>query len=241
MLPRQQFSPIGRKNGYRFVDAQGACELADLFGNKSQLIVYHFMFAPDWQNGCKRCSFWADNFELIDHHLAQRDISFVAASTVPAEWLEELKKRMGWTFRWLSSGESEFGEDFHVSSGEVQQQQKGSIYYNYRKQNWFTEELPGVSVFSKDDAGKIFHTYSTYCRGLDILNGAYNFVDLTPKGRHEEEKGMYRVDLRDQYREDSKQYKSQLAGKLGVVYDQEVVPDSWLIADCTLRWQVTFQ
>jgi len=183
---------------YRFTDANGSYTLPDLFGSKSQLVVYHFMFGADWQEGCNSCSLWADNFERLDCHLAARDIAFVAISSAQSEKLEHFKKRMGWTFRWLSCAGSTFNHDLSVTF-EKKENQPNMISYNYREQPWFTEELPGVSVFVKNDEGQVFHTYSTYSRGLDILNSAYNFIDLTPKGRDEDGKAMYWVKLRDQY------------------------------------------
>ena len=169
---------------YIFEDENGKKNLGDLFNGKSQLLIYHFMFGPDWEQGCKSCSFWADNFNGIDIHLAHRDISFLAVSRKNLKKLEEYKKRMGWSFKWVSSIDTDFNYDFNVSFSE-KQKENNKINYNYLEQPYFIDELQGVSVFFKDDLGEIYHTYSAYSRGVDILNGAYNYIDLTPKGRDE--------------------------------------------------------
>jgi predicted dithiol-disulfide oxidoreductase (DUF899 family) len=163
---------------------KGKEALAELFAGKSQLIVYHFMFAPDWEAGCKSCSFWADNFNGMDVHLRRRDISFVAVSRAPLAKLEAYKKRMGWSFKWLSSGNTDFNFDLGVSF-TPEQMAKGSGYWNYRTQKPFETDTVGISVFYNDRAGQIFHTYSCYQRGVDMMNGAYHYMDLTPKGRDE--------------------------------------------------------
>ena len=170
---------------YSFIDSAGTHTMLELFGNRKQLMFYHFMYGPNWDAGCQSCSFWADNFNRIDRHLAQRDIAFMAVSSAPIDILEAYKKRLGWQFRWVSASDSDFNRDFHVSFDE-QSREVGSIDYNYKKQSFFMDELPGVSVFIKDEKDVIYHTYSTYSRGLDILNGAYNFIDLAPLGRHED-------------------------------------------------------
>ena len=151
---------------YRFAGAAGGCSLDDLFGAHSQLVVYHFMFGPDWDAGCPSCSFWADNFDGIDVHLAQRDAAFACVSRAPYEKLRAYRERMGWRFTWVSSAGSGFNLDYGVSSGE-------------------NDESPGLSVFAKAADGSICHTYSTYRRGLDAINGAYQMLDLLPKGRDE--------------------------------------------------------
>ncbi|MCW8956578.1 MAG: DUF899 domain-containing protein, partial [Gammaproteobacteria bacterium] len=175
-------------NKYIFDGADGQQSLSDLFADKSQLIIYHFMLGPDWEEGCPSCSFWADNFEGIDIHLAHRDISFMAVSRAEYTKIEAYKKRMGWSFKWVSSLHSDFNYDFFVSF-TPEENARNEIFYNYQKQPYFVDELAGISVFYKDDQGDIFHTYSTYARGLDLLNGAYNYIDLSPKGR-DEESGM---------------------------------------------------
>jgi predicted dithiol-disulfide oxidoreductase (DUF899 family) len=170
---------------YVFDGPDGKETLADLFAGRSQLIVYHFMFGPDWEEGCKSCSYLADHFDGANWHLPHRDVSFVVISRAPLSKLEDYKKRMGWRFKWLSSSGNDFNFDYHVSATE-EEQAKGKMYYNYQTQDWVNEEMPGLSVFYKDETGDIFHTYSTYERGLDILVGAYNFLDLVPKGRDED-------------------------------------------------------
>lgn len=171
---------------YDFDGPDGRETLSDLFGNHHQLVVYHFMFAPGNEGPCKSCSFWADNFNGIVAHLAQRDVSFVAISRAPYADLRDFARRMGWSFKWVSSGATDFNYDFNVSFTKEQQAKK-SIPYNYATWNMASADMPGVSVFYKDETGDIFHTYSAYARGIDILNTAYNYLDLVPKGRDEAE------------------------------------------------------
>jgi predicted dithiol-disulfide oxidoreductase (DUF899 family) len=168
---------------YVFDGPAGRQTLADLFAGRSQLVVYHFMFAPDWEVGCKSCSFWADNFNGVAAHLAQRDVSFVAVSRAPLARLEDFKKRLGWSFKWVSSGGTDFNRDYAVSF--TPEDLAGEVTYNYAWQKTTMSDLPGISVFYRDASGAIFHTYSCYARGLDMMNGAYHFLDLTPKGRDE--------------------------------------------------------
>ena len=170
---------------YVFEGPTGKETLADLFGGKSQLIVYHFMLGPDWKEGCPSCSFLADHFNPSVVHLAARDVQLVAVSRAPLPQIEAFEKRMGWTFKWVSSYGSDFNYDYQVSMSK-DEAGSGQAYYNYTMQKFPSEERPGASVFYKDAAGDIFHTYSTYGRGLDILVGAYNWLDLVPKGRDEE-------------------------------------------------------
>ncbi len=185
---------------YRFQGAAGPVTLPELFGTRSQLIVYHFMFGPDWTAGCKSCSFWADGFERMIPHLAARDTTLVAVSRAPHEKLEAFRKRMGWTFDWYSSAGSDFNYDFAVSF-TPEQIEAGHVSYNFGTSGFGIEDAPGISVFYRDGAGNIFHTYSCFARGLDMMNAAYHYLDLTPLGRHEE--GLpYPMDwvrLRDQY------------------------------------------
>jgi predicted dithiol-disulfide oxidoreductase (DUF899 family) len=183
---------------YVFDGPRGRETLAELFEGRSQLVVYHFMFGPSWDEGCKSCSFWADNFDGIDIHLAHRDIAFLAISRAPLPKLEAYKKRMGWTFKWVSAGESDFNYDFNVSF-DPEAAKNGTAYYNYGTGRQVQEEMPGISVFYKDRDGDIYHTYSTYSRGLDLMNGAYNYIDLTPKGRDEGGRIMSWLRRRDQY------------------------------------------
>lgn len=170
---------------YEFDSTRGKMTLADLFDGRSQLIVYHFMLAPGWEAGCKSCSYVADHFDGALLHLANRDTTLVVVSRAPLAEIEAFKKRMGWKFFWVSSHGSEFNFDYHVSF-TPEERARGAVYYNYVKGNDDGEESPGISVFAKAAAGEVFHTYSTYGRGLDLLMGTYNFLDLVPKGRDEE-------------------------------------------------------
>jgi len=149
------------------------------------LLVYHFMFDPSWDAGCKSCSFWADNYNGIVVHLKHRDVTLIAVARAPLAKLEAYKKRMGWSFKWVSSAGNDFNRDYHVTH-TPDELTKGEAYYNYTRQRPYASEAPGISVFYKDDAGGIFHTYSCYARGLDMLNGAYHLLDLMPKGRDED-------------------------------------------------------
>lgn len=184
---------------YVFEGPGGKETLGGLFGGKRQLIVYHFMFHPDWNEGCKSCSFWADNFNGIDVHLRHRDVTLVAVSRAPLAKLESFRKRMGWKFKWVSSYGNDFNRDFHVTFSP--EELKGDVYYNYAMGKFPVEEAPGISVFYRDDAGEVFHTYSCYARGIDMLNGAYHYLDLVPKGRDEEALSytMEWLRLRDRY------------------------------------------
>ena len=170
---------------YVFQGPQGEETLADLFEGRGQLIVYHFMFAPEWTDGCKSCSFWMDNFDNVITHLNQRDVSFVAVSRAALDKLEAFKRRLGWRFRWVSSGDGAFNYDFRVSFTEADKA-KGEIAYNYGTRKYFSSDGPGLSVFARDEAGAVYHTYSCYARGLDMLNTAYHLLDLVPKGRDED-------------------------------------------------------
>jgi len=168
-----------------FFDAPGGKEtLADLFDGRSQLIVYHFMFGPDWGEGCPSCSFISDHMDGSVVHLEHRDVTLVVVSRAPLPKIEAFKKRMGWRFKWVSSYGNDFNRDYHVSF-TPEEKAKGKVIYNFERSDFPSDEGPGASVFYRDDTGAIFHTYSTYSRGLDILIGAYNFLDLVPKGRDE--------------------------------------------------------
>jgi predicted dithiol-disulfide oxidoreductase (DUF899 family) len=185
---------------YTFDGGDGKKTLADLFAGRSQLVVQHFMFSPEWNEGCKSCSFWADGFERMTVHLAARDTTLVAVSRAPRAKLDAFKKRMGWTFDWVSSEESDFNFDYAVSF-TPDQVKSGAKVYNFGTSGFGVDEAPGISVFYRDEKGDIFHTYSCFARGLDMMNAAYHYLDLTPLGRHEE--GLpYPMDwlrLRDQY------------------------------------------
>ena len=187
---------------YLFNGPNGSKTLADLFDGRSQLIVYHFMFGPDWEEGCPSCSFWADNFNGIDIHLRHRDITLVAVSRAQSDTLEAYKKRMGWSIHWYSSLGSDFNRDYQVSFSP-EEMKRGEMIYNFEAGKFPIEEAPGISVFYKDPEGGIFHTYSCYARGLDMLNGAYQFMDLVPKGRDEDALpySMAWLRRRDQYAE----------------------------------------
>jgi predicted dithiol-disulfide oxidoreductase (DUF899 family) len=170
---------------YTFEGVNGKQTLAQLFENRSQLIVYHFMFAPDWETGCKHCSWWADNFERNIVHLNHRDVTMVAISRAPLHKLAAFKRRMGWKFKWLSTADTDFNYDYHVSFTPAEVA-KGEIYQNYRTKKSSMSEVAGLSVFYKDLHGGIFHTYSCYERGLEMVNAGYHLLDLVPKGRDED-------------------------------------------------------
>src|SRR5712672_3271008 len=173
------------EKAYVFEGPKGKETLADLFGGRSQLIVYHFMLGPGWAEGCPSCSFISDHIDGSVPHLAARDVRLVVVSRAPLVEIQAFKKRMGWRFHWVSSNANDFNFDYHVSMSK-DELGKGEVYYNYGMQKFPSEERPGTSVFYKDASGNIFHTYSSYGRGLDILIGAYNWLDIAPKGRDEE-------------------------------------------------------
>lgn len=173
------------EENYVFDGPQGKQTLADLFGNKSQLIIYHFMFGPGWEEGCPSCSMLSDHLEGSLVHLANRDVSLAVVSRARIAQIEAFKKRMGWNFNWVSSFENGFNRDFNVSFTQ-QEVAQHNMLYNYQMQDFPSDEAPGLSVFYRDEDGNIFHTYSTYGRGLDILLGVYNFLDMAPKGRDED-------------------------------------------------------
>jgi predicted dithiol-disulfide oxidoreductase (DUF899 family) len=185
---------------YVFEGATGKKRLADLFGGKSQLIVYHFMFHPDWAAGCKSCSFWADNFNSIIVHLNQRDVSMVAISRAPYPQLAAFRQRMGWSFEWLSSHGNDFNHDFAVSFTPEELKSENNNY-NFGTRKFSGPEAPGLSVFVQDADSTIFHTYSCYARGLDMFNGAYHLLDVVPRGRDEAalSYSMAWVKLHDEY------------------------------------------
>jgi predicted dithiol-disulfide oxidoreductase (DUF899 family) len=170
---------------YVFDGPKGKVTLADLFGGRSQLIIYHFMFGPGWKEGCPSCSLVADTIDGAAVHLAARDTTLMAVSRAILPEIEAFKKRMGWRFSWVSSNGNTFNRDYHVSFSKEEMAQ-GKAYYNYESNGFPSEEAPGASVFFKNRTGEIFHTYSTFGRGLDMLIGAYNYLDFTPKGRDED-------------------------------------------------------
>ena len=179
---RQKMPWVRIDADYRFDTPNGQQSLAGLFGGKSQLIIQHFMLGEGWKAGCPSCSFWADGYDGIDVHLAARDIAFVTVSNAPLAEIEAFRQRMGWNIVWVSAFGSSFNQDFHVSfSGNTD----SGVEYNYQRQRFSMSEAPGISVFAKAPDGQICHTYSCYARGLDMMNAAYHYMDLTPKGRDE--------------------------------------------------------
>lgn len=174
------------EKNYRFESPKGRVKLADLFGGHSQLIVYHFMFGPGWEEGCKSCSYVSDHLNPAVVHLAARDVAFAAISHAPLDEITPFKERMGWAFNWVSSQGGDFNRDFHVSFTPEEIANGNKVDYNFGLTEVPIEELPGLSVFARDAAGAVYHTYSTYTRGLDLLIGTYNLLDLVPKGRDED-------------------------------------------------------
>jgi predicted dithiol-disulfide oxidoreductase (DUF899 family) len=169
---------------YVFDGPNGRETLADLFAGKSQLIVYHFMLAPGWGEGCKSCSYVADHFDGAIPHLAQRDVTMLAISRAPLAEIDAYKKRMGWKFKWVSSSGNDFNYDFKVSFPDDEVGKEG--IYNFGTTKVYGDEMPGISVFIRNKAGEVFRTYSTYARGLDNIVGTYQLLDLVPKGRDED-------------------------------------------------------
>jgi predicted dithiol-disulfide oxidoreductase (DUF899 family) len=183
---------------YVFDGPSGGQTLAELFDGRSQLIVYHFMFDPTWDEGCPHCSFWADSFDANVVHLNACDVTMIAVSRAPFAKLAVYKERMGWSFHWVSSFENDFNFDYGVSFTPEQSETEG--FYNYVLQTAPLAEREGFSVFFKDADGSVFHTYSAYARGIDIVNSAYNYLDHVPKGRDEEGRSpQYWVRRRDEY------------------------------------------
>jgi predicted dithiol-disulfide oxidoreductase (DUF899 family) len=187
---------VGKK--YVFEGPNGKESLADLFEGRSQLIVYHFMFDPSWEAGCPHCSFWADNFNGTIVHLNHRDITMIAVSRAPYGKLAAYEKRMGWSFKWVSSFGNDFNFDYQASF-TPEEVAKREAFYNFKMQKTPGTDAAGVSVFCKDASGRVFHSYSAYARGIDMLNGAYNYIDLTPKGRDEGDRTQYWVRRHDEY------------------------------------------
>jgi predicted dithiol-disulfide oxidoreductase (DUF899 family) len=181
---RRELPWVKVEEAYVFDGPNGKETLADLFAGRSQLLIYHFMFHPSWEAACKSCSFWADNYNGIVVHLNHRDVTLVAVSKARLAQINAFKQRMGWSFKWVSSFGSDFNHDYHVSF-TPEEMAKEERYYNYQMGKFGREEAPGISVFYKDQQGDIFHTYSCYARGLDMVNGAYHLLDLAPKGRDE--------------------------------------------------------
>ncbi|CAN7712272.1 thioredoxin family protein [Pseudoduganella sp. LjRoot289] len=183
---------------YVFDTPDGKRSLAELFEGRRQLVVQHFMFTPGHEQGCASCSYMADHTDGALAHLAQRDVTFVAVSRAPLSSIARFRQRMGWQFKWVSSAESDFNFDFDVSF-TPEDMATGEVYYNYMRQAFAHPDTPGVSVFYKDDAGEVYHTYSTYGRGVEVMMHTYNFLDLTPKGRDEGAGIMHWVRHHDRY------------------------------------------
>jgi predicted dithiol-disulfide oxidoreductase (DUF899 family) len=170
---------------YIFEGSRGRQTLAELFEGRSQLVMYQFMFSPEWDEGCLHCSFWADSFNGTAVHLRQRDVTFLAVSRAPMAKIEAFKKRMGWDFTWVSSFGSDFNYDYQASF-RPEEVQAGRAFYNYTVMDPYDADREGISVFCRHDSGAVYHTYSCYARGIDMVNAAYQILDLTPKGRDEE-------------------------------------------------------
>lgn len=181
---RQQLPWVKIEKEYIFEGPDGPCSLSDLFDGRSQLIVQHFMLGPGWKEGCPGCSFMADHVDGALVHLMNHDVSYVAVSRGTLSDIQPFQKRMGWGFKWVSSNKNDFNFDFHVSATKEDIAKK-EMFYNYETIPVTEEELPGISVFYKDENGDIFHTYSTFTRGVDIILNTYNFLEMTPKGRNE--------------------------------------------------------
>jgi len=182
---RRELPWVRIEKRYEFEGADGKESLGDLFAGRSQLLIYHFMLGPGWDEGCPSCSFWADGYDGMVVHLGNRDVTFVVVSRGPLAAIEAYRKRMGWRFKWVSSFGSDFNYDFHVSF-TPEEMAKGEMEYNFAKTKFPSEEAPGISVFHRDPDGAVFHTYSCYARGLDPMNAAYQHLDLVPKGRDED-------------------------------------------------------
>ena len=181
---RRQLPWVKVEKEYVFAGPAGRVTLADLFGGKRQLIIYHFMFGPGWQEGCAHCSFWADHFDSVNLHIGQRDTAFAVVSRAPLAEIVPFQQRMGWRFAWVSAFATDFNFDFNVSFTPAQRKSHTAIY-NYAPLAMDIDEREGASAFYRDQTGEIYHTYSTYERGIDLLNTTYNFLDLTAKGRDE--------------------------------------------------------
>ena len=181
---RRELPWVKVDKSYVFDGPDGKETLADLFAGRSQLIVKHFMFGPDWQEGCVGCSFGADQMEGSLVHLVNHDVMVVAVSRAPYPKIAAFHRRMGWPFKWVSSAGSDFNFDYNVSFTE-EQKAKGKVFYNFEERDWMSDELPGFSVFTKDETGQIFHTYSVFARGTEDVGTVYGFLDITPKGRSE--------------------------------------------------------
>ena len=199
---RRQLPWVRVDKRYVFDTPDGPRALGELFDGRRQLLVQHFMLAPDWEEGCKSCSFMADHHDGMRAHLAQRDVTLLVVSRAPLARIEAFRRRMGWQFRWVSSHGSDFNHDYGVSF-TPEQRARGTVPYNYREQAFPQEEAPGISVFVRDAAGTVFHTYSRYGRGVEAMMGTYALLDLVPRGRDEDglSYGMEWVHHHDRYGE----------------------------------------
>lgn len=197
---RRELPWVRIDHAYVFAGPAGPVTLADLFAGRSQLVIQHFMLGPGWEQGCKSCSFMMDHFNAAAVHLPARDTAFAAISHAPISEILPFTQRMGWNVNWVSAHGTTFNQDFHVSFSEAEMA-TGEVYYNYGKRPFPVEEAPGVSVFAKADDGTVYHTYSTYGRGVEFIMGTYHILDLTPKGRDEEgmEYGMEWLRHHDRY------------------------------------------
>lgn len=182
---RRELPWVRVEKNYVFETPEGKQSLSDLFDGRSQLIIYHFMLGPGWEEGCKSCSFVADHIDGTLPHLEHRDVTLRVVSRAALPEIEAFKKRMGWKFKWASSNGNDFNFDYHVSFSK-EELAEGKVYYNYGKSEFGAEEAPGISVFYKDEKGEIYHTYSSYARGVEPIVGAYNYLDMAPKGRDED-------------------------------------------------------
>jgi predicted dithiol-disulfide oxidoreductase (DUF899 family) len=191
---------VNVEKDYQFDSRTGRVSLAELFGGRSQLVVQHFMLGPGWGEGCPSCSYMADHTDGMLPHLAARDVTMLAVSRAPLAEIEAFKKRMGWHFEWVSCHGSDFNHDFHVSFTE-KEVESGKVDYNYTKQPFGSTEAPGISVFHKTADDSVYHTYSVYGRGVELMMGTYRILDLTPKGRDEDhlERSMEWVRYHDSY------------------------------------------
>ncbi len=183
---RRELPWVEIDKAYMFDGPDGKESLSDLFAGRRQLVIYHCMFGQDWEDGCPSCSFWADNFDRIDVHLANRDTTLIAVSNTSIDKIQAYRERMGWGFKWVSALGSDFNHDFHVSFSR-QEVDAGDAPYNFAHKGFPSTEAPGLSVFVRTADQRIAHSYSCYGRGLDIFNGAYQILDLTALGRHEDE------------------------------------------------------
>lgn len=198
MAQRRALPWVKVEKDYVFEGPRGSVGLGDLFQGRSQLMVQHFMMGPGWKEGCASCSFMADHVDAARQHFEQADLSFAAVSRAPYDKIVAFKKRMGWTFPWVSSNGSDFNFDYHVSFTE-EELKRGEALYNYQTIDPGIDELPGCSVFATNDAGEVFHTYSSYARGCEQLMGAFWFLDMVPKGRNEPNRIMEWVRHHDRY------------------------------------------